>query len=161
MEFLMKPLVNLDELEPQHEYHDGEFQQRYSPVATEIGAKKLGYNLTVVPPGKKAVPYHNHRNNEEMFLILEGTGLLRFGGNEYPLRRHDVIACPPGGPEVAHQIVNTGDTDLKYLAASTLDPVEIAEFPDTGKVVSYVGHGPNKEFRQISRADPPNSAGDG
>jgi uncharacterized cupin superfamily protein len=64
-----------------------------------------------------------------------------------------VIACPPGGREVAHQIVNTGESDLKYLAVSTMDPVEIGEFPDSDKIVSIVGQGRNKEFRHISRAD--------
>ena len=156
----MKPLINLDELTMDGEFGEGEFSQRYGLIASEIGAKKLGYNLTVVPPGKKAVPFHNHRNNEEMFFIVDGTGTLRFGGKEYPLRKHDVIACPPGGPEVAHQIVNTGDGDLAYLALSTMDPVEIAEFPDTGKVVSFVGQGPDKEFRHISHKHPPESPQD-
>ena len=45
-----------------------------------------------------------------MFLILEGEGDLRFGDRRYPLRRHDVIACPPGGPSVTHPIINTGTT---------------------------------------------------
>ena len=156
----MKPLINLDELAMDGEFGEGEFSQRYGLIASEIGAKKLGYNLTVVPPGKKAVPFHNHRNNEEMFFIVDGIGTLRFGENEYPLRKHDVIACPPGGPEVAHQIVNTGGGDLTYLALSTLDPVEIAEFPDTGKVVSFVGQGPDKEFRHISQKNLPESPKD-
>lgn len=149
----MKPLINLDEVELGTEDTEGDFHQSWAPVASVIGAKKLGYNLTVVPPGKKAVPYHNHRNNEEMFLILEGRGTLRFGGKEYPVRRHDVIACPPGGREVAHQIVNTGDADLKYLAVSTMDPVEIAEFPDSDKILNCVGHYPDFQFRHICRAD--------
>lgn len=148
----MKPLINLDELELEGEFGEGEFQQRFSEIATKIGANKLGYNLTIVPPGKKPGPYHNHRNNEEMFFIIDGTGLLRFGGNEYSIRKHDVIACPPGGQGVAHQFLNTGDRDLKYLAVSTVEPVEIAEFPDSGKVMSYVGQGPQKDFRHISRA---------
>ena len=57
------------------------------------------YNLTVVPPGKTACPFHNHRVQEEMFFILEGTGLLRFGDREYPLRPHDVIAAPMQPPD--------------------------------------------------------------
>jgi len=149
----MKPVINIDELEYEETESSGDYLQRFGLIATRIGAKKLGYNLTVVPPGKKAVPYHNHRNNEEMFFIVEGKGLLRFGGEEYPLRKNDVIACPPGGREVAHQIINSGSNELKYLAVSTMDPVEIAEFPDSNKIVSAVGQGPNKEFRHISRAD--------
>ncbi len=46
----------------------------------------------------------------------------------------DVIACPSGGPETAHQIINTAESgDLKYLAVSTRQLPEIAEYPDTGR----------------------------
>jgi len=39
----------------------------------------------------------------------------------------------PGGKETAHQIINTGDVELKYLAVSTKLSPEIAEYPDSGK----------------------------
>jgi uncharacterized cupin superfamily protein len=111
----MKPVINLDELDVVSE-EDGPFAGKYGVIGERIGAQKLGYNLTICPPGKKVCPFHNHRVDEEMFFILEGEGLLRFGDKEYPLRKHDIVACPAGGPDVAHQIVNTGKTDLKYLA---------------------------------------------
>jgi uncharacterized cupin superfamily protein len=56
----------------------------------------IGYNLTVLPPGKVQCPFHCHHGEEEMFLIIEGEGELRFGDKRYPIRKHDVIACPPG-----------------------------------------------------------------
>ncbi|HEX9102459.1 MAG TPA: cupin domain-containing protein, partial [Polyangia bacterium] len=114
----MKPVLNLDELELQS-HEQGPFAARFSPVGEKIGARLLGYNVTAIPPGKKAVPFHNHRNNEEVFLILDGEGTLRFGDRTYPLRKHDIVACPPGGREVAHQIINTGTTELRYLALGT------------------------------------------
>ena len=46
-------------------------------------ARKLGYNLTVLPPGKAQCPFHSHRGEEEMFLILEGEGELRFGDQRH------------------------------------------------------------------------------
>ena len=55
-----------------------------------------------------------------MFFILDGEGELRFGDKRYPLRRHDIIACPPGGPEVAHQIINTG---ADHALSGALDAV--------------------------------------
>jgi len=72
-----------------------------------------------------------------MFFVLEGDGELRFGTERYPLRAHDVVACPTGGPEVARQIVNTGTTTLRYLSLSTVSRVEICEYPDSGKVGVY------------------------
>ena len=109
------------------------YDARMGMIAPRVGAQKLGYNLTAVPPGKRAFPFHNHRVNEEMFFVVEGTGEIRIGAATYPIRAGDVIACPPGGKETAHQIVNTGTTELRYLAVSTKVSPEIAEYPDTGK----------------------------
>lgn len=106
-------------------------------LSSRMGAQKLGYNLTVVPPGKCAFPFHNHHVNEELFLVLEGTGELRIGADTTKIKAMDVIACPPGGPELAHQILNSGDTDLKYLAVSTVESPEYVEYPDSGKFGVY------------------------
>src|SRR5499427_7037416 len=115
-----KPFINLDEVEFTDIEDNGYYTSKRAQFSASIGARKLGYNLTVLPPGKVQCPFHSHRAEEEMFLILEGEGELRFGEQRYPLRRHDVIACPTGGAEVAHQIINTGTTPLRYLALSTL-----------------------------------------
>ena len=82
---------------------------------------------------KRAFPHHNHRVNEEMFFILEGQGEVRIGNERTPIKEGDIIACPPGGEETAHQIINTSDKELKYLAVSTKMSPEIADYPDSGK----------------------------
>ena len=109
------------------------FDARMGFIGARLGAQKLGYNLTAVPPGKRAFPLHNHRVNEEMFFVLEGAGEVRIGETVYPIRAGDLIACPPGGKETAHQIVNTGAAELRYLAVSTKLSPDIAEYPDSGK----------------------------
>jgi uncharacterized cupin superfamily protein len=88
-----------------------------------------------------------------MFLVLEGDGELRFGSLRYPVRKHDVIACPPGGPEVAHQIINTGNTTMRYLALSTLVDVEACEYPDSGKVLVVAGQRGARNLRKMFRAE--------
>jgi uncharacterized cupin superfamily protein len=98
-------------------------------IAPQIGAKQLGYNLTAVPPGKRAYPFHSHRVQEEMFYVIEG--------ETFSIRAGDIIACPTGGPQSAHQIVNTGKTELRYLAVSTKEATEICEYPDTGKIAGF------------------------
>ncbi|HEY7241198.1 MAG TPA: cupin domain-containing protein [Burkholderiales bacterium] len=110
------------------------FEARVGQVGRQIGAKKLGYNITAVPPGKRAYPFHNHRLNEEMFYVLEGRGEVRIGAETFPIRAGDFIACPPGGQELAHQIANTGTGELKYLAVSTMRYPEVCEYPDSGKI---------------------------
>lgn len=109
------------------------FDARMGFIGPRLGAQKLGYSLIAVPPGKRAFPFHNHQVNEEMFFVLEGAGEIRIGNERLPIRAGDVIACPPGGKETAHQIINTGSTELKYLGISTKLSPEIAEYPDSGK----------------------------
>lgn len=109
------------------------YAARIGAVGARLGARKLGYNITAVPPGKRAFPFHNHHVNEEMAFILQGSGEVRIGAQVYPVRAGDVIAFPPGGPETAHQIINTGSEEMRYLAVSTRLSPEVGEYPDSGK----------------------------
>jgi len=150
----MKPVLNLDEIvEFDDVEENGIYTSKRALFSARIGARDLGYNLTVLPPGRAQCPFHVHRGEEEMFLILEGEGELRFGDQRYPIRKHDVIACPTGGPEVAHQIINTGTSPMRYLALSTLAEVEVCEYPDSGKV-SIFAEGPGEDrLRKIFPAE--------
>jgi uncharacterized cupin superfamily protein len=155
---LMKPIINLDDITEFDDVEEnGIYTSKRALFSAGIGARQLGYNLTVLPPGKVQCPFHVHHGEEEMFLILDGEGELRFGDKRYPIRKHDVIACPTGGPEVAHQIVNTGTTDMRYLALSTLVDIEACEYPDSGKVSIVTGKrgepGLHKIFRAGSTVD--------
>ena len=113
---MVKPIINLDQIKyrprpqdfaPKGDLAD-EFDLRIGRVANHIGAQKLGYNVTAIPPGKSGYPFHSHRINEEMFFVLQGSGEIRIGPETFPIRSGDFIACPPGGPEAAHQIRNSG-----------------------------------------------------
>lgn len=141
----MKPVVNVDDLTLERFAHGSKFEVQDGAIAPVVGAKQLGYSLAIVPPGKRAYPMHCHHVNEEMFVVLEGTGVYRVGDAEYPIRKGDVIAAPAGGRETAHQIVNTGGGDLKYLMVSTMIPTEVVEYPDSGKVAVYVGGAPGAD----------------
>lgn len=126
-------IVNLNELpEPMGREHEDRFASRHVPLGAPLGAKKLGYNLTELPPGKRAFPYHFHHVNEELFLVIEGTGELRWPGGTTPLKPMDIVCCPPGA-DGAHQIINTGKGPLRYLALSTTEDPEVVEYPDSGK----------------------------
>ncbi|MGE0725861.1 MAG: cupin domain-containing protein [Alphaproteobacteria bacterium] len=159
------PIINIDALDlkerprPGPSARDGDrYAVRIGQIGREIGAQKLGYNLTVVPAGKCAFPLHNHRVNEEMFFVLSGAGELRVGAARHPIRAGDVIACPPGGPETAHQIVNSSATEeLRYLAVSTIESPELVDYPDSGKFGIYAAmtfdRPGERTFRFIGRVE--------
>ena len=150
---MVKPLMNLDEVVFDDIEENGYYTSQRGQISDLIGARQLGYNLTVLPPGKAQCPFHCHHGEEEMFLILEGEGELRFGEQRYPVRTHDVIACPTGGPEVAHQIVNTGRTPMRYLALSTVAEVEACEYPDSRKVMVLAGPRGQRGLRRMFLAE--------
>jgi hypothetical protein len=69
----------------------------------------------------------------------------------------DIIACPPGGPETAHHIVNTSEAYLKVLAVSTRLSPEVCEYPDTGRFgllaeMPGAADGKPRELRFMGRA---------
>jgi uncharacterized cupin superfamily protein len=76
-----------------------------------------------------------------MFFVLQGSGEIRIGEARYPIRTGDIIACPAGGKETAHQIINTGTGELRYLAVSTEHCLEMALYPDSGKFAVGAGVG--------------------
>lgn len=150
---MKKPFVNLSEVEFNRVEENGFFSSRRAHFSADIGARKLGYNLTELPPGSAQCPFHAHRIWEEMFLILEGEGELRFGEQTYRIRKHDVIACPTGGPATAHQIINTGSTTMRYLALSNLEDIEVCEYPDANKVGVFAAGASTPGLRTFFRAE--------
>lgn len=104
-----------------------------------LGLTRLGCNLFAVPPGKRAFPFHNHHATEELFLILEGNGIFRSGGDRIGVGPGDMLACPPGGPASAHQIINDGTATLRYLAISDRPDIDVVEYPDSGKIRVIAG----------------------
>jgi uncharacterized cupin superfamily protein len=136
-------VVNLDQLELKHFAKGERFECRSVRIGPLLGAKDLGYSYDVVPPGKRSCPFHSHRAEEEMFFIVRGEGTLRYGDETRRIRAGDVICCPTGGPETAHQIVNDSGADLAYLSISTMMAAELCEYPDSGKIGAFGAAAPH------------------
>ncbi len=125
-------IVNLAEV-PLKDSGDGKsFQARVGRVGPTLGLTGLGCTLTVVPAGKRAYPFHRHHVFSELFYILSGSGEVRLDDRTLPVRAGDLIASPAGAE--AHQIVNTGKDELRYLAISDMDTVDVIDYPDSEKM---------------------------
>jgi len=141
---MAKPIINLDELEYTSFGKGDKFLADRGPVSPRIGATKLGYAVIRLQPGKRAWPYHCHHAIEEMFYVLSGTGTLRHAGEEYPIRAGDFICAPPD-PEQPHQIINSSDDELSYIALSNEMATDVMLYPDSGKY--GVWHGDSSDLR--------------
>ena len=129
---MAKRIINVDDVAPVTRGNGDKFEASFRPVGAALDSKMLGFNITVIQPGKRAFPYHAHRGNEEMFFILEGEGSVRLDGAVHRLRAGDFVSLPPGR-DSAHQIINDSKAPLRYLAVSTMQQPEVVEYPDSGK----------------------------
>lgn len=150
------PVVRLSDMELELNDGPGHFRSRDGYVGKALALTRLGCSYTEVEPGETACPYHVHHAEDEMFVILSGEGEYRFGAVVHPVQAGDVLGAPVGGPDYAHQLVNTGTETLKYLAISSKADIEVCEYPDSGKfLVSSrpVAGTPRGHLRYIGRKE--------
>ncbi|MCD2181244.1 cupin domain-containing protein [Rhizobium sp. GN54] len=155
MEKLPKPVVNPGRSKLDHWTRGSLYESRDIAFGRLLGLKNLGIGYSEVPPGKSGCPFHSHHVEEELFVILEGTGTYRFGETRHPVGPGDVLGAPAGGADTAHHLVNTGEVPLKYLSISTMAATEICEYPDSGKFLAKTRKeaGGPVEFRYLGRLE--------
>lgn len=162
---MTKPVLNIDDAELMDwGSPSGKFKCQLGRIGPVVGAGKLGCMLTIIEPGKRAFPFHRHHAIEEMFYIIEGTGDYRYGDETYPVKPGDLLAAPVGETGKAHQIVNTGAEPLKFLAVSTMDALDIVEYPDSNKMLAFAsedGTPQTARMRYMTRKDSPADYYDG
>ena len=151
-EALAKLLIrNFNEAPAEREVRPPLYDSACAHLARGTAARKLGASVDTVAPGMRSCPYHFHHAQEEMFIVVEGSGTLRVAGETLPLRAGDV-AFIPAGPAYPHQIINTSDAPLKYLSISTRESPEVCEYPDSGKYLAMAALPDGKYFDAIQRS---------
>jgi len=108
------------------------------PLGGKAGARRTGLNLMQLEPGQMGWPLHCHSSEEEVFVVLDGSGKLLLGDDEHALGRFDVVARP-AGTGVAHGFV-AGDDGLTYLAFGANVPNDICYYPRSNKI-AFAGVG--------------------
>jgi uncharacterized cupin superfamily protein len=107
-------------------------------VGMAAGATATGLNHVVLAPGAQGAPAHCHSLEEEVFVVLDGSGVLELyprGATvaaEHVLRRGDVFSRP-AGTGVAHAL-RAGDEGISYLAYGTREAGDMCFYPQSGRV---------------------------
>jgi uncharacterized cupin superfamily protein len=150
-------IVSVNEATSTTQSHGEQYLLQRKQLAALTQGKKLGCSWIELLPGKKAWPMHYHLINEEAIFVLEGEGTLRLGEARYPVKAGDYISlrCDKEG---AHQMINTSQSPLRYLCFSTMEPNEIAVYPDSNKMFVCAGSAPGgpKEQRTLTKVFYPN-----
>jgi len=144
-----KAVIHIDEVPLLDRGNGKQFAVKWGRVGPLLGLTGLGCAVHVVPPGKKAFPFHRHHVLDELFFIVSGKGEYRYGDEILPVRAGDIVAAPAGTK--AHQLINTGADDLRYLGISTMGGVDIVDYPDSGKIAAAAGI-KNADFKTATYA---------
>ena len=137
MTILDNPILNVADVPMMDRGHGEAFAVKWGRIGPRLGLVSLGCAVHVVPPGKKAFPFHRHHVVDELFFILSGEGQYRWGDKTFPLKAGDLVSAPAGSE--AHQIINSGSGELRYLGISSTTGTEVVEYPDSGKVGVVAG----------------------
>jgi uncharacterized cupin superfamily protein len=96
------------------------------------GSQRTGICHLTLVPGGQGTPHHCHSAEEEIFVVLDGSGTLYLGDDELPVRAGHVVGRPPA-TGVAHSL-RAGEEGMTYLAYGTRVPNDIAYYPRSNKV---------------------------
>ena len=75
-------------------------------------AGNWGFVEYVTVPVGSAIPVHRHDEDEELYFIFEGRGVLTLDGQEASVEGGDLSACRLGS---SHGLRNTSDQEIKLL----------------------------------------------
>ena len=90
----------------------GKVTIRHLFSAEEIRAKTRLCATLIIPP-QSGIGLHQHSGEDELFVILAGSGLLDDGTSKTTVTAGDAILT---GNDESHSIFNNGSTDLEILA---------------------------------------------
>ena len=97
-----------------------------------VGSVETGLSHMTIPPGAEGYPPHCHGAEEELFVVLEGSGTVTLGDESAEVRRGSVVSRP-AGTRVAHSFL-AGDDGLVYLAYGTREPNDVVYYPRTDEI---------------------------
>lgn len=107
-------------------------------LATAAGSRLSGLQHVTVAPRRRSSVRHCHSHDDEIFVVLEGDGVLLLGDERRRVTPGTVVARPPA-TGVPHSF-EAGDDGLVMLAYGTREPADTCWYPDSKKI-SFRGLG--------------------
>ncbi|MDR3590878.1 MAG: cupin domain-containing protein [Negativicutes bacterium] len=80
-------------------------------VGGELGLTGCEVSLNRLPAGKGTPFVHAHKKNEELYIIIGGSGTFFVDGDEFPVREGSLVRVAPAG----ERAWKAGDEDLYFI----------------------------------------------
>jgi uncharacterized cupin superfamily protein len=106
---------NLHEVEDAAVKHGFSETQMARFAGGDLDCERIGLALEAVKPGQRQAFGHRHEEDEEVYVILEGSGKMRLGDDEVEVAPMDAIRVAPG----VMRAFEAGPDGLELLAFGT------------------------------------------
>lgn len=136
-------IVNVADVPLRRSWRKATVASDWRDLGQAAGSLRTGMRHVTVLPGMLHAPPHCHSAEEEIFVVLEGSGELELtptpaaADDDAEPSSHPVTAgttvARPAGTRIAHAF-RAGPNGLTLLAYGTRDPNDIAYYPRSGKV---------------------------
>lgn len=109
--------------------------------------------LTVEPAGSSKMA--SYEDTEGVFFILAGSGVLRYGQENVPIKQNDFVYLPVG---VEHGISNQSERPLRLLVMGFKIPAGVEVLPTPERMMAnadnvplqvLASHGPSTQFKLL------------
>jgi uncharacterized cupin superfamily protein len=114
--------IHIDEVpSPRREF--GEIAAARRRLGFAAGAKRLGVALIEIDPGKRSTPPHSHADEDELFLVLAGSGL------SYQTSGSQDVRTYPIGVDASSGLARAGRRPTRHLRLSPTSGSARSSFP--------------------------------
>ena len=101
------------------------------PQSTDLMERHpFDVEITRIPAGKIACPYHSHAAQWEFYYVTEGKGVVRHKDGRTAIEAGDCFLFPPDEP---HQLINDSANDLVIIVVADNPIGESCHYPDSNK----------------------------
>ncbi|GAM10901.1 cupin domain protein [Geobacter sp. OR-1] len=80
-------------------------------IGRELGLTGCEVSINRLPAGKGMPFVHSHRKNEELYIVLRGSGTFFADNEEFPIQEGSLIRVAPEG----ERAWKAGDEDLYFI----------------------------------------------
>lgn len=84
-------------------------------IGGELGLTGCEVSLNRLPAGKGMPFVHSHKKNEELYIVLGGSGIFYVDGEEFPVSEGSLIRVAPQG----ERAYKAGKEDLYFICIQT------------------------------------------
>jgi len=75
---------------------DGAPDLEFRLATEELGLERSGLGYQRIPPNYRFPYGHNHRTQEEVYVVVAGSGRMKLDDEVIELRQWDAVRVPPG-----------------------------------------------------------------